>query len=44
MKLEINVDAPDSLAPNSKIEKMIARQGETVKAGEHIALIRRTTA
>jgi urea carboxylase len=40
MKLEISVCAPDNIKEGSKVEKMLARTGETVRAGEHVALIR----
>ncbi|KAI7161815.1 3-methylcrotonyl-CoA carboxylase subunit alpha [Hortaea werneckii] len=40
MKLEINVNVPADLA-NGKLEKMLVEPGETVKAGAHLALIRR---
>ncbi|KAK4890804.1 hypothetical protein LTR27_010505 [Elasticomyces elasticus] len=39
MKLEINVQAPEDVK-KGKIEKLLIRPGETVKAGGHIALIR----
>ncbi|EMC96259.1 hypothetical protein BAUCODRAFT_107733 [Baudoinia panamericana UAMH 10762] len=39
MKLEINVNAPDDLN-HGKIEKVLVQQGETIKAGGRIALVR----
>lgn len=42
MKLEIAVRTPESFASSNraKVERLIVRQGETVKAGGHIALVR----
>lgn len=40
MKLEINVDVPDSM-PRSKVEKVLVKPGDVVKAGDRIALLRR---
>lgn len=40
MKLEINVNAPDDLKSDTKVEKLLVQQGETVKAGGRIALLR----
>ena len=39
MKLEINVDVPDSM-PRSKVEKVLVKPGDVVKAGDRIALLR----
>lgn len=39
MKLEINVQAPEDIK-KGKVEKLLIRPGETVKAGGRIALIR----
>jgi biotin carboxyl carrier protein len=39
MKLEINVNAPDDLG-QAKVEKVLVQPGETVRAGERIALLR----
>ncbi|KAI7652402.1 hypothetical protein KC319_g10698 [Hortaea werneckii] len=40
MKLEINVNVPADLA-NGTIEKLLVQPGETVRAGAHLALVRR---
>lgn len=44
MKLEIAVKTPDSLAKAGKlkVEKMLVKPGETVTAGGHLALLRRS--
>ncbi len=39
MKMEINVQAPGDIT-KGKVEKVLVRPGETVKAGGRIALIR----
>ena len=39
MKLEINVCAPDDLK-KAKIEKLLVQPGETVRAGQKLALVR----
>ncbi|KAK5122739.1 hypothetical protein LTR85_003654 [Meristemomyces frigidus] len=39
MKLEINVNAPEDLK-EAKVEKLLAKPGETVRAGEHLLLYR----
>lgn len=39
MKLEINVNAPDSMK-QAKVEKLLVQPGETIRAGGHIALVR----
>jgi urea carboxylase len=41
MKLEISVCAPEDVLKGSKVEQMLARTGETIRAGEHVALIRK---
>lgn len=41
MKLEINVNAADDLKAG-KVEKLLVKPGETVKAGEKIALVRQS--
>ncbi|KAI7605769.1 hypothetical protein KC346_g10857 [Hortaea werneckii] len=42
MKLEINVNVPADLA-NGTVEKLLVQPGETVKAGAHLALVRRNS-
>lgn len=39
MKLEINVSAPEEMG-KAKVEKLLVRPGETIKAGGKIALLR----
>jgi urea carboxylase len=39
MKLEINVDVPDSVR-SAKVEKVLVQPGEVVKAGDRLALLR----
>lgn len=39
MKLEINVNTPDDMG-KAKVEKLLVQPGETIKAGEKIALLR----
>ena len=41
MKLEINVNTPED-AENAKVEKMLVRPGDAVKAGEKLALLRKS--
>ncbi|KAK5172580.1 uncharacterized protein LTR77_002700 [Saxophila tyrrhenica] len=41
MKLEINVNAPDDLG-KAKVERLLVKPGETIKAGGRIALLRST--
>lgn len=45
MKLEISVRLPDDVvtagSPPAKVEKVLVRPGDTVKAGGRIALVRR---
>jgi urea carboxylase len=40
MKLEINVNVPEGNG-KAKVEKLLVQPGETIKAGGHIALLRR---
>ncbi|KXT04491.1 hypothetical protein AC578_8695 [Pseudocercospora eumusae] len=40
MKLEINVNVPESVKGKMRVEKLLVEPGETVKAGGRIALIR----
>lgn len=42
MKLEINVDVPDSVG-KAKVEKILVKPGDVVKAGDRIALLRQGT-
>lgn len=43
MKLEINVNAPESVAGGTAvIEKLLIEPGETIRAGGRIALVRKT--
>ena len=43
MKLEINVNAPESVADGTAmIEKLLIEPGETIRAGGRIALVRKT--
>ena len=39
MKMEINVDVPESLK-KAKVEKVLVQPGDIVKAGDRIALLR----
>jgi urea carboxylase len=39
MKLEINVDVPESLK-SARVEKVLVQPGEVVNAGDCIALLR----
>lgn len=45
MKLEISVRLPEDLVtaggPPASVEKVLVRPGDTVKAGDRIALVRR---
>ncbi|KAK4505411.1 hypothetical protein PRZ48_003374 [Zasmidium cellare] len=41
MKLEINVNVPESLKGGGVVEKLLIEPGETIKAGGRIALVRR---
>jgi urea carboxylase len=44
MKLEIAVKTPDSLkqAGEMKVEKLLVKPGDSVKAGGHLALLRKS--
>jgi biotin carboxyl carrier protein len=44
MKLEIAVKAPESASKEGafKVEKLLVKPGDTVTAGGHLALLRRT--
>jgi urea carboxylase len=44
MKLEISVKTPDSLkqAGKVKVEKLLIKPGDTVQAGEHLVLLRKS--
>jgi biotin carboxyl carrier protein len=44
MKLEIAVKAPDSVAKAGKlkVEKVLVKPGDTVMAGGHLALLRKS--
>jgi urea carboxylase len=44
MKLEISVKTPESAsgAGKLKVEKMLVKPGDTVTAGGHLALLRRS--
>jgi urea carboxylase len=44
MKLEIAVKTPDSLAKVGKlrVEKLLVKPGDTVTAGEHLVLLRKS--
>jgi urea carboxylase len=41
MKLEISVCAPEGLGAGAKVEMMLVKPGDTIRAGEKIALIRK---
>lgn len=41
MKMEINVDVPADWS-EAKVERVLVQPGEVVKAGDHLALLRRS--
>lgn len=41
MKLEINVNAPEDLADEAKVEKVLVMPGDSIKAGGRVALLRK---
>jgi len=40
MKLEIAVRTPEDVAKGAKVEKLLVKPGEMIKAGGRIALVR----